>query len=1015
MLRHRTRHALLAVSLLLATIASVHAGPPAGTPRIVVLLPGQTLVPGTGVTGTPDTIPQRSEFTVHLYAVDASFDVDVTYEGPLDDVRVALDDPPPGEPSPLPARRFGTSISGEGAATALSNGSVRVSLGASPFREILLGSPTSPQEICDALVTGILAVPAEEWGVGGFELGCSPLAARYRMFAIIDRTQASSPAGPRVGIAFDPAFGSAPALHLGAPLASSDPADPAEYIPRAVDPPATDDRRFSRGHAAVRVQANHVSGAGQTIVLDQGPGPALDVLSPTFTVASPQLAVAGATVLGDGSGNIDRAKITLNEGLDPSSLPLDPADFSLRQPGLPPVTGTAVTVTAAGGPGYTADRLEVVFGTGLGTTAIDDLVLDYASSAGLTGAHSATTVTTFALGDSTSPRLIDGAPPVLVSTTALDTDGNGGLDVLRFFFSEPVQFRPGRGMSYGAPHDPAVDPAALAYDAPAPLRLQTSDLAVVEHEVPVVHEGDPDLPVITGAASMAASLTESARRAEPVPAYAGFTANFENGRYILRSGVAGTGSSVTVLPAAAAGDLAPQLKLGAANGGIERPGQDGGISDLDDWVVLSSDGRTNLLFGQTTADVSVMGDTVSIDLTNVPGSGTASPTFLWRDDGDRGFISDRAPVPNVARGMNSAGLSPDFHPRELLVEAESTAGPDLTLLRTTEPGVVRLDASPSIAPTTSVDDEQLVDFSWRQVGGPFVPGGVPPNHAVVDVTPQQAGTYVFELTVTIPDATGGSFNPYLEPDRTLRRSLVLDVQPGPQDDVIILLPGQSLSPGVGSASQAVTGIPTLATEGVPYEFEVVATDAFYNEVIPPDGAMARVSTTDPDDVEPPFTPFAGSRVRLRITPTDGATTGIPEVDDEVLVAFEHGDMGRPYIVGSLWNAHATAELDPTGRVKVQFHWDADPRADHWNVYRGSLSGLADLDRDGLPDLGYGACVTPLDPDPTDELFEDAEEPPAGDGFFYIGTLVMEAFGILQETSLGLTSAGTERPNATACP
>ena len=28
---------------------------------------------------------------------------------------------------------------------------------------------------------------------------------------------------------------------------------------------------------------------------------------------------------------------------------------------------------------------------------------------------------------------------------------------------------------------------------------------------------------------------------------------------------------------------------------------------------------------------------------------------------------------------------------------------------------------------------------------------------------------------------------------------------------------------------------------------------------------------------------------------------IPEVDDEVLVAFDHGDMRFPYILGSVWN------------------------------------------------------------------------------------------------------------------
>jgi len=41
-----------------------------------------------------------------------------------------------------------------------------------------------------------------------------------------------------------------------------------------------------------------------------------------------------------------------------------------------------------------------------------------------------------------------------------------------------------------------------------------------------------------------------------------------------------------------------------------------------------------------------------------------------------------------------------------------------------------------------------------------------------------------------------------------------------------------------------------------------------------------------------------------ITPMAGNGRGIhflPEVDDEVLVAFEHGDVNYPYIVGALWN------------------------------------------------------------------------------------------------------------------
>lgn len=55
---------------------------------------------------------------------------------------------------------------------------------------------------------------------------------------------------------------------------------------------------------------------------------------------------------------------------------------------------------------------------------------------------------------------------------------------------------------------------------------------------------------------------------------------------------------------------------------------------------------------------------------------------------------------------------------------------------------------------------------------------------------------------------------------------------------------------------------------------------------------------------------------------DRGMTFLPEIGDEVLVAFEHGDMGRPYIVGRVWNGvdampHTTSELVASGAVNLR--------------------------------------------------------------------------------------------------
>lgn len=43
------------------------------------------------------------------------------------------------------------------------------------------------------------------------------------------------------------------------------------------------------------------------------------------------------------------------------------------------------------------------------------------------------------------------------------------------------------------------------------------------------------------------------------------------------------------------------------------------------------------------------------------------------------------------------------------------------------------------------------------------------------------------------------------------------------------------------------------------------------------------------------------RIATLMAGSDRGSFFLPEVDDEVLVAFEHGDINRPFVIGALWN------------------------------------------------------------------------------------------------------------------
>lgn len=65
-----------------------------------------------------------------------------------------------------------------------------------------------------------------------------------------------------------------------------------------------------------------------------------------------------------------------------------------------------------------------------------------------------------------------------------------------------------------------------------------------------------------------------------------------------------------------------------------------------------------------------------------------------------------------------------------------------------------------------------------------------------------------------------------------------------------------------------------------------------------------------------------ARVASPMAGSDRGLIWLPEVNDEVLVAFEHGDINRPFVVGAVWNgtdhppaASQGALVDPTGKVE----------------------------------------------------------------------------------------------------
>ncbi|ANM31013.1 hypothetical protein ABI59_17710 [Acidobacteria bacterium Mor1] len=84
----------------------------------------------------------------------------------------------------------------------------------------------------------------------------------------------------------------------------------------------------------------------------------------------------------------------------------------------------------------------------------------------------------------------------------------------------------------------------------------------------------------------------------------------------------------------------------------------------------------------------------------------------------------------------------------------------------------------------------------------------------------------------------------------------------------------------------------------------------------------------------------------------------------------------------------------------------------YEPYGGDLATLVDLDLNGLPDAGYGACRLGDDLDPTDTEFTDSSDPAPGQGeYILIGYRTVSATGL----GLGATSDSLPRDPTVPCP
>jgi len=181
---------------------------------------------------------------------------------------------------------------------------------------------------------------------------------------------------------------------------------------------------------------------------------------------------------------------------------------------------------------------------------------------------------------------------------------------------------------------------------------------------------------------------------------------------------------------------------------------------------------------------------------------------------------------------------------------------------------------------------------------------------------------------------------------------------------------------------------------------VVQHDRFYGVVVgivtnnqDPDG-MHRVKVKFPwlsKDVESNW-----ARVAAPMTGKDRGVYFLPEVDDEVVVAFEHGQVDHPFVVGSLWNGKDTApESNADGQNN---HRTIKSRSGHVLRFNDKAGGetIEIIDRTGSNKIIIDSAANTITIEAKSDITIKS----------VTGKLTMQANGIEMKSQLGVSVEAT---------